>query len=59
MHVECNGFGSITCALSWDNIVSYILDGISAQLCIVLIWEVVCSNSIFRDVPMFFHETLK
>jgi hypothetical protein len=56
---ECNGFGSIICALSWENIVSYILYGISAQLYIILIWEVESTNFIFRGVPQFLNATLK
>jgi hypothetical protein len=59
MLVECNGFCSIICALSWDNIVSYILYGISAHLFIFLIWKVECSNSIFSGVSELLHETLQ
>jgi len=55
--VECYECCSIVCVLSWDNIVSYILRGISAQLFIILIWKVECSNSIFGNVSQFLHET--
>jgi len=57
MLVKCYGCCSIVCALYWDNIVSYILHGISAQLFVILVWKVECSNSIFSDVSQFLHET--
>jgi len=59
MLVEYNVFCSIICAFFWDNIVSYILYGISAHLFIIPIWKVECSNSIFSGVSEFLHETLQ